>query len=81
VGTLLVPADAALTGLSSDDRSVLAPPGAPPPGVDPAVLGEDDMLADAMIARALDTGADVVVLSVAGAEALAGHEVAAAVRW
>jgi len=81
VETLLLPEERVLRGLSSADATVLAESGALPLGIDPGEVVEDEMLADAMIARAVDTGADVVVLSGAGVAALGELEAAAILRW
>jgi hypothetical protein len=78
VDTLLVSAEARLVGRSSPS-GMLAAPGEDPPGAD-AELVDDPMLADAMIAKALDTGADVVVLRPAAAQLL-GDDAAALLRY
>jgi hypothetical protein len=80
VDTLLVVADAPVAGRSSPD-GVLAAPGDTPPGATSADLVDDPMLADAMIARALDTGATIAVLSQAPAQLLEGDPVAALLRY
>ena len=80
VDTLLVAADRPIVGRSSASGR-LAAPGEVPPGTSSAELADDPMLADAMIARALDTGAVVVVLPAGAAQALGDDDVAALLRY
>ena len=79
VDTLLVAADHPIVGRSSASGT-LAAPGEVPPGTSAAELVDDSMLADAMIGRALDTDAAVVVLS-PGPTELLGDDVAALLRY
>jgi Bacterial archaeo-eukaryotic release factor family 10 len=81
VDSLLIPAEGAIRGWSSADASVLSPSRVLPPGLDADDVIEDEMLADAMIARAFASGADVVALSAAGAGALGDLGVGAILRW
>ena len=80
VDTLLVAADRPIAGRSSAD-GLLAAPGEVPAGTSEAELTDDPMLADAMISRALDTGAAVAVLSPEAARALGDEDVAALLRY
>jgi hypothetical protein len=80
VDTLLVASDAPIVGRSSA-TGALAAPGDVPPGSSAADLVDDPMLADAMIGRALDTGATVVVLPAESTALLGGEYVAALLRY
>lgn len=80
VDTLLVAADRPIVGRSAASGT-LAAPGEIPPGSSAAELVDDAMLADAMIGRALDTDAAVVVLSPAPAQLLGDDDVAALLRY
>ena len=79
VHTLLLAADRPIAGRSSAS-GVLAAPGEVPAGATATDLVDDPTLADAMIARALDTGATVVVLPEDARRALAA-DVAALLRY
>ena len=80
VDTLLVAADRPIVGRSSA-FGALAAPGETPPGSVAAELVDDPMLADAMIGRALETDAAVVVLPAGPAALLGGDDVAALLRY
>jgi Bacterial archaeo-eukaryotic release factor family 10 len=80
VDTLLVAADRPVVGRSSPS-GILAAPGEVPAGTRAAELVDDPMLADAMIGRAHDTGATVVVLPPSPAQHLGDDAVAALLRY
>lgn len=80
VDTLLVVAERPIAGRSSA-AGLLAAPGDIPPGGSAAELVDDPMLADAMIARAIDTDTTIVVLPPELAQLLGGEDVAALLRY
>lgn len=80
VETLLVVAERPIAGRSST-AGVPAAPDDVPAWTAEADLADDTMLADAMIARALDTGATVVVLPERAGDVLDGEDVAALLRY
>jgi len=82
VRRLVVHAEKPIVGRSSPD-GVLAAPGDIPPGTSESALVDDVQLADSMIARALDTGAEVIVVPAATAAGtlLEELDVAALTRW
>ncbi|MCS7007575.1 MAG: hypothetical protein NZL88_08500, partial [Gaiellaceae bacterium] len=70
-----------LEGQRAPDGRLL-PAGVVPPGVSEADLAPVARLADHMIVRALETDAQVTIVSAARAEPLARHDgVAALLRW
>ena len=80
VDTLVIAADRPLAGRASA-AGLLVAPDEVPAGTTEAELVDEPMLADAMIARALETGATVVVLPEAALDALDGEDVAAVLRY